>query len=252
MGAGWRWGCSCRRTCRGAVAASVAFPACQPVWAAAGSAPVSPPWQPTRCIRPAPWRSPERRSRAQRVATRYPCSPPGRRTGCGAGAWSSVLAQSGPPPKGDRDGRAQAEHDTTDRGAGQPTARVEDVVAQLITALLHGLTQRTVEFVERGGGVLLTAAQRDLGGGPVIANRDVGVDPIVGPPPLGQQLIGALQVALVDGVASREIFVELLVHGVDAFVEGLFADFFVPAPDQRQCLVGTGLLSTNGQVRDGL
>src|SRR3984957_7612804 len=233
MGAAWRWGSSWRRTCPGAVAASVAFPACRPVWAAPGSAPASPPWQPTRCTRPAPW------------------SPPGRRKGCGAGAWSSILAQSGPQPKGDRDGRAQAENDTTDRGAGQPTARVEDVVAQLITALLHGLTQRTVEFVERGGGVLLTAAQRDLGGGPVIANRDVGVDPIVGPPPLGQQLIGALQVALVDGVASREIFVKLLVHGVDAFVEGLLADFFVPAPDQRQCLVGTGLLSTNGQVRHG-
>src|SRR5271170_1068415 len=231
MGAGWRWGCSCRR-CPAAAVAWVAFPAYRPAWVAAASVPASPPWQPTRCTRPAPWRSPARRSRAQRVATRYPCPPPERRTRCGTGAGSSVLAQPGPQPKSDRDGRAQAEHDTPDRRAGQPAARVEDVVAQLVATLLHRLTQGTVEFVEGGGGVVLTATQRDLGGGPIIAHRDIGVDSVVGPPPLGQQFVGALQVVPVDGVAASEIFAELFVHGVDAFVEGLLADLFVPAPDQ--------------------
>src|ERR1700722_3966627 len=203
MGAGWRWGCSCRG-CPAAAAVWVAFPAYRPAWVAAASEPASPPWQQTHYTRPAPWRSSARRSRAQR----------------------------GPQPKSDGDGRAQAEHDTPDRRAGQPAARVEDVVAQLVATLLHRLTQGTVEFVEGGGGVVLTATQRDLGGGPIIAHRDIGVDSVVGPPPLGQQFVGALQVVPVDRVAASEIFVELFVHGVDAFVEGLLADLFVPAPDQ--------------------
>src|SRR5271167_4602397 len=157
MGAGWRWGRSCRR-CPAAAVAWVAFPAYRPVWVAAASEPASPPWQPTRYTRPALW------------------PPPERRTRCGAGARSSVLAQPGPQPKSDRDGRAQAEHDAPDRRAGQPAARVEDVVAQLVATLLHRLTQGTVEFVEGGGGVVLAATQRDLGGGPIIAHRDIGVD----------------------------------------------------------------------------
>ena len=42
-----------------------------------------------------------------------------------------------------------------------------------------------------GGGVVLAGAQRHLGGGLVVADRDVGVDPLVGLPPLDQQLVGA-------------------------------------------------------------
>src|ERR1700733_3231659 len=129
MAAGSRWGRSCRPTCPAAVAAVATFPASRPVWAAAGSEPASPPWRPTGRTRPALW------------------PPPQRRTGCGAGA-SSVLVQSRPQPKGDCDGRAQAENDRTDRGAGEPAARIEDVFTQLIATLLHGLAQRMVEFVE--------------------------------------------------------------------------------------------------------
>src|ERR1700760_527837 len=207
MGAGWQWGRSCRRC-----------PAATVAWGGAAPKPAPPPWQPTRYPRPAPWRSPARRSRsqrvatrypcrsparrsrsqrvatrypcrsparrsraqrvatrypcrsparrsrAQRVATRYPCPPPQRRTRCGRGAESSVLAQPGPQPESDRDGRAQAEHDTPDRRAGQPAARVEDVVAQLVATLLHRLTQGTVELVEGGGGGVLPAISRALGG----------------------------------------------------------------------------------------
>src|SRR6185312_15392367 len=226
--------------------------ASRPEWAAATSARARPPSTPTRCSPPAPsWRSPARRSRAQRVA--IASTPPRwRRTAPGTAAAPSVLHQPGPQPKSDRDGRAQAEHDATDRRAGQPLSSVEHVVAQLVTTLLHRLDQRTVEFVEGGRGVVLAATQRDLSGGAVITNRDVGIDPVIGPAPLIEQLVGALQIALVDGVTTSEIFIKLFVHGIDAFVEGLLADLFVPAPNQGQGLVGTCLLRTDGQIGNRL
>ena len=58
------------------------------------------------------------------------------------------------------------------------------------------------------------------------------LDPVVGPAPLTQHVVGALQIVLADGVGTSEVFVELSVHGIDALVEGLLADLFVPAPDQ--------------------
>ena len=71
---------------------------------------------------------------------------------------------------------------------------------------LANFAERVVEFVERRGGVVLTGAQRHLGGGLVVAHRDVGVDPLVGRPPLHQQLVRVGQVGLVDGIPARQVF----------------------------------------------
>src|SRR5208283_4079443 len=112
--------------------------------------------------------------------------------------------------------------------------------------------QLIFELVERRGGIVFAAAQGDLSGGSIVAHRDVGVDPVVGLPPAEQQLIGALQVGLVDGVAAGHVLVELLVHGVDALIERLLADLFVSTADQRQRLVGARLLGGDRHVGNGL
>ncbi|CFR94801.1 Uncharacterised protein [Mycobacterium tuberculosis] len=130
--------------------------------------------------------------------------------------------------------------------------RIEDVVAQLGAALSHGFGQCFVELVECGGSIVLAFTQCHLSGSPIVADGDVGIDPVVGLPPAHQQLVGALQIGFVDGVAAGHVVVELALHGVDALIEGLLADLFVAAPDQRQCLVGPCLLGGDRQVGDGL
>ena len=114
------------------------------------------------------------------------------------------------------------------------------------------LVSAVVELVERGRRVVLAGAERHLRGGLVVADRDVGVDPVVGRPPPLQQLFGVGQVALVDRVVAGQVVGQLLLHRVDALVVGLLADVLVAAPDQRQRLVGTRLLRGDREVGDGL
>ena len=139
------------------------------------------------------------------------CSRPAPRTAASADAsvsviaHSSVLAQPRPQPERHRDRRDHAEHRRADGRARQHPPRVDDVVAQLLTALRDALGQRGVELVERGRGVVLAGAERDLGGGLVVADGDVGVDPVVGGAPAPQQLFGVGQVGLVDRVVAAEV-----------------------------------------------
>ena len=78
---------------------------------------------------------------------------------------------------------------SADRRARQHPPRRQDVRTQLRPALLDTLGERSIELVESGGGITLTGSQCYLGGGLVVADSDVGVDPFVGLPPLVQQLI---------------------------------------------------------------
>ena len=111
--------------------------------------------------------------------------------------YSLILGHS---PERHRDRRDHAQHRGADGRARQHPPRVDDVAAQLLAALLDALGQRGVELVERRRRVVLAGAERDLGGGLVVADGDVGVDPVVGGAPTPQQLFGVGQVGLVDRV----------------------------------------------------
>ena len=112
---------------------------------------------------------------------------------CSAKCSSPVLTQSWPQPQRHRQRRADADSTAAPTVAPDSTRRALRMsLRNWLRLSSMPLLSAAVELVERRGRVVLAGAERHLGGGLVVADRDVGVDPVVGRPPPGQQLLGVL------------------------------------------------------------
>ena len=119
---------------------------------------------------------------------------------------SAVLTQPRPQPQRHRDRRDHAEQHAAPTVAPDSTRRALRMSLRSCSRLSPmPLVSASSSLSKAGVESSSPRAERDLRRGLIVADRDVGVDPVVGRAPAPQQLLGVGQIRLVDRIVAAQV-----------------------------------------------